>query len=176
MMHTFTCRRCQGEWVGEKRRGQTPFYCEPCRPEVNRERGRRYARAARERDPQKVLDRNRAWREANPESFRRSHLKTMYGITPERYEAILSTQGGVCAVCTQPEPGGHGRWHVDHDHGCCPGKRSCGECVRGLLCRVCNSMLIVGYERLPEHLRTWGRMNDYLNGVLDRDPLLAEAS
>jgi hypothetical protein len=28
---------------------------------------------------------------------------------------------------------------VDHDHNCCPGEKSCGQCVRGFLCTLCNS-------------------------------------
>lgn len=27
---------------------------------------------------------------------------------------------------------------VDHDHKCCPGRKSCGRCIRGLLCDSCN--------------------------------------
>lgn len=67
-----------------------------------------------------------------------SHLKRMYGMTADEYAAILREQGGVCAVCGKT-PEENGRYlAVDHDHSCCPGKRSCGKCVRGLLCIACN--------------------------------------
>lgn len=52
---------------------------------------------------------------------------------------MLQEQGGVCAICKQPPR--RNKLHVDHDHSCCPGKRSCGRCIRGLLCASCNSKL-----------------------------------
>jgi hypothetical protein len=63
-------------------------------------------------------------------------LKTFYNVTAEWYAAKLAEQNGACALCHQEDP--LGRLSVDHDHRCCPGVKSCGRCVRDLLCRACN--------------------------------------
>lgn len=61
-----------------------------------------------------------------------------YGLTQQDFEEILKSQGGVCAICGDPDP-----THVDHDHTCCPPpvRSTCGRCVRGILCRQCNTTL-----------------------------------
>jgi len=75
---------------------------------------------------------------ANPGRQRAAQIKHTYGITADEYAAILRAQGGGCAICGKtPEENGRDL-AVDHDHSCCPGKRSCGKCVRGLLCVTCN--------------------------------------
>ena len=67
-------------------------------------------------------------------------LKGRFGLTPESFDDMLAAQGGGCAICGAKEPGGNGGFHVDHDHDCCSGtnRKTCGECVRGLLCNGCN--------------------------------------
>lgn len=76
------------------------------------------------------------------EQIRRQRLWTWHRLKPEQYDALLAAQGGVCGVCGSDDPGKRGEFfHVDHDHGCCASNRSCGQCVRGLLCGRCNPML-----------------------------------
>lgn len=65
-----------------------------------------------------------------------------YGITIDEYDAMLARQGGSCAICRGQTKDGRS-FFVDHDHACCPGQRTCGGCVRGLLCGDCN--LGIGY-------------------------------
>ena len=66
-------------------------------------------------------------------------IRAKYKLTEEQYKALLEAQGGGCAVCGTDKPGGRGvLLNVDHDHACCPGNKSCGKCVRGLLCALCN--------------------------------------
>jgi hypothetical protein len=96
----------------------------------NRERATKNGRGFRERHPGYHVD----WR-----------LKNVYGLTKDQYEELLKTQDGVCAICRSDD----GRpLVVDHDHSCCPvgaearsSEKTCGKCVRGLLCSSCNAIL-----------------------------------
>jgi hypothetical protein len=70
-----------------------------------------------------------------------------YGLTPESYIEMEKAQGGVCAICKEPEREKK-RMAVDHNHSCCPGLTSCGKCIRGLLCTRCNKGLgVFGDDR-----------------------------
>jgi hypothetical protein len=89
----------------------------------------------------------RQWQNAyqmGPEQRRRrleSFRKYRTGMTDDGFARLLVAQNGQCAICGTQNPGGQGTWHIDHDHACCPGARSCGECIRGLLCGSCNPAL-----------------------------------
>lgn len=75
---------------------------------------------------------------ADPDYYRKLTLRK-FGLTLEAYDDLLLRQEARCAICRTAEPGGrHGTWHVDHDHTCCPHGKSCGGCIRGLLCQNCN--------------------------------------
>lgn len=93
-----------------------------------------------------------ARKDSDPLYYRRHWLMRTYGLEIERYEEILAAQGGVCAICHQYETrtqyGKRQNLTVDHDHRCCPGAKSCGKCVRGLLCFRCNITL----ERVEKNL------------------------
>lgn len=82
---------------------------------------------------------------------RKADLAAKYNMTLEQYDDMLMGQGGVCAVCKQPEtalPGGRGPSNqffpralgVDHNHA--TGK------VRGLLCNRCNSYSVRAVDEL----------------------------
>ncbi|MFE6636055.1 endonuclease domain-containing protein [Streptomyces tendae] len=94
----------------------------------------------------------------NAERVRLRH----YNVTREFVEQLLLIQEGKCAICGAPAPA-EVTMHIDHDHACCPVGRSCGACVRGLLCNRCNYHGLGWYEALPPELRTFGLLNSYLS-------------
>lgn len=100
-----------------------------------------------------------AWRAAHPERTRELEqlrpkrtteerwavmLWVHYRMTPAEYWALHADQGGVCAICLEPERGKRGMLHVDHCH-------ETGS-VRGLLCQQCN--LALGHFRDNPDLMT----------------------
>ncbi len=96
---------------GAAKTGRLPLRCRPCDVEAQRAR---YA--------------------ANPRAY---NLRYQHRMTEAQYDEMLARQGGRCAICCRSAE----RLQVDHDHACCDSDKSCGECVRGLLCHMCNKAL-----------------------------------
>lgn len=101
--------------------------------EEKREKKRAYEKSRYARKRERFL----LWKQQNPEEAktraRRHKLMQNYGITIEERDALLTAQGGGCAVCGAREPAQQRDWHVDHCH--------TSKCVRGILCHHCNTML-----------------------------------
>jgi len=78
---------------------------------------------------------------------------TKYRLRPSDHLAILERQMERCAICRCKLEDGHST-HIDHDGSCQhPGKGSkcCAQCVRGILCRYCNTGLWILED--PERLK-----------------------
>ena len=115
-------------------------------------RARGHLRPSRPGGPCKAaetMERNRLYNRDHPhressESCKKSNRKyriSSYGLTQELFDLVLEAQQYACGMCHDPFEDGQ-LIHVDHDHACCRGKnRSCGECIRGLLCHTCNIAL-----------------------------------
>ncbi len=71
----------------------------------------------------------REYRRRRPDRVKNTRLKKMFGISLDEYEAMLVSQGGVCAICGGVQKAGASLC-VDHCH--------VTERIRGLLCHRCN--------------------------------------
>lgn len=92
---------------------------------------------------------------------RKDSMRRKYGID---FEVLFDSQGRMCAGCRRSD---QTRWHVDHDHSCCPGgqnAKTCGECVRGILCNGCN----LGLGQLEDNPQTLRRLADYVERTAHR--------
>lgn len=107
---------------------------------------RTYIQRLKESNPEKyreIQDRNNELKRRSfskdPEKYRWQTIQKKYKLTKQLYLDMLRGQGGVCAICKNPP---NRNWlSVDHDHSCCPDIKTCGNCIRGLLCGSCNSFL-----------------------------------
>lgn len=122
-----TCTRCKIRKVLADFH-QNQYQCRPCKTEMARE-----ARAA------------------DPLFSVKAHLWNKYKMRVAEYDSLLESQGGGCALCGAKA--GVQRLHVDHDHRCCAGKRTCGKCVRGIVCYPCNTKLSILDTDSPYALR-----------------------
>jgi hypothetical protein len=114
------------------------------RPESGRERdletARRYRATPKGKATLEALyERNRDARTAASLRYHASERgrARSHGLSLEEFQELWDQHGGRChnPGCRRDLADG---WHVDHDHACCDTGRSCGHCVRGLLCPECN--------------------------------------
>jgi len=106
-----------------------------------------------------VSAKGKIYARANASKLKNNRLKSKYGITSVQFEEMLIRQFGRCLGCQRDFNLGKPRAIcVDHDHKCCPRDKSCGECVRGLLCQDCNNVL----GRADEDKATLRRLISYL--------------
>lgn len=115
-----------------------------------RERSRQWRAKNREKhlEQSRKVSRSYYHSERGKRCHRNCRLKAMFGISLDDYEAMLASQGGVCAICKRAETtvrrGVVVSLAVDHCH-------ETGK-VRGLLCQACNVM--IGHGRNdPDCLR-----------------------
>lgn len=137
------CTKCEKQLPLDSfyKRKKSPSGRQPLCKDCEHAEQRFYSKKRYLANPEKVRKSRRLWAAAHPDKIRKYHLRA-YGLTEERYNAILLAQENSCGICGANNPGGRGTWHIDHDHDCCSKKASaCGKCIRGLLCGNCNLAL-----------------------------------
>lgn len=105
--------------------GRPRSQCKQCISEASRRLNAERSKV----DPYWSTKKSSAWRAANKQKDRHQHVRRMYGLTGEDYEAMLERQGNNCAICGGPFVATP---TVDHDH--------LTGAVRGLLHQKCNNI------------------------------------
>ncbi len=100
------------------------------RPE-NKERQKIYRNTA-----YKILRQNPDLKARRRINKRKNTIK-MFGLTLDQYNDLVKKG---CKACETKDWNGKTP-HLDHDHSCCPHKKGCPKCFRGLLCDICNLLM-----------------------------------
>jgi hypothetical protein len=140
--HSARCKACfklqQAAYYLEHReviKARVAAWKQSNRDKVNLAHTERYAA-----DPTRYNAKSKKWKKENPEKVAASYRLSRYGVSQERYTRFLEIQHNCCRIC-DVEFSISNVPNVDHDHACCAGDKSCGNCIRGLLCRGCNHAL-----------------------------------
>ena len=107
----------------------------------------------------------RFWRDKNTADelsgeCQECHKDRKYGLPMGGYLNLIDKQDNKCAICFkvfEETPS------VDHDHSCCPGRITCGKCIRGLLCSDCNR----GLGCFRDNANSLRVAANYLEGKID---------
>ena len=100
----------------------------------------------------------REWLVTNRSKALAARMWSLYRLRAADFQHLWDVQGGKCALCDMELD----KPNVDHDHRCCPGDRSCGECVRALVCQKCN-MILGLIESQDDVVKFVERMLAYMN-------------
>ena len=125
----------------------------------------------KEENPSTHALKNRSYRERrSPEARELTRLRMQlrnHSMSLRDYEELRVAQSDRCGACKEPLLLEQAyQVHIDHDPRCCsreenPKIKTCGSCVRALLCKECNHA--VGFfERYPQRVHMW---IDYLRRV-----------
>lgn len=116
-----------------KDRNYTQKRCKFCAKIIDKERREKKVASNPELEKQKTWERN---------------LWQKFKMTPNDWQEMYDEQDGLCYICGEEETlavkNGSTeirRLAVDHDRKCCPGDMTCGQCIRHLLCYICNTFI-----------------------------------
>jgi hypothetical protein len=119
-------------------------------PIYDSEKRREYDREWYQKHKEKIAARKLKYYHKNKERIsesrktrqynRTSNYKIRYKLDKEKLAEFFNSRNNKCEICGTTEK----RLCVDHNSKCCPSgpnTKTCGKCLRGLLCHLCNSML-----------------------------------
>lgn len=153
-----------GVWANPRHGTTTGYANYGCRCDACRAANARRHHAYVAKNGERVRAYQRELHKSRPDLRRKNDLRR-YGLTEQHYGELLERQDGRCAVCRVKPTGSP--LQVDHDHNCCAEQRSCGRCVRGLLCAACNSaiaFLADDPKRLERAMNYLTTKREYLPG------------
>lgn len=76
---------------------------------------------------------------------RKCKLKNSFKLSEEQFVNLINDQDNLCAVCRINIP-----TQIDHDHSCCLKIPTCGNCIRGVVCKRCN--ILLGYLETDKNI------------------------